>query len=164
MPRVGASPPARRPRAPGTTARTKSVLPCLPVNRFTSTSGSAIEVDEASFVVSSGAAGAVESVTRVPGGTLFTGWAVDEPAARPARQVAILANGGLIGRGAPSARRRGLEKGDPRLRDSGWTIVVPADGRIRGTVGLFVLLSDGTARELAYVESFPWSTGRPVKR
>lgn len=125
---------------------------------------SAIEVDEASFVVSSGVAGAVESVTRVPGGTQFTGWAIDEPAARPARQVAILANGGLIGRGAPSGRRKDLEQGDPRLRDSGWTIVVPADGRIRGTVRLFALLSDGTARELDHFEPFPWSTGRPVKR
>ncbi len=123
----------------------------------------AIVVDGSAFTVTEGDAGPIEMVTRVRGGTLFTGWGVDQAAARPAREVVILANGRLIGRGKPARQRTDVATINPGFLNSGWEVVVPADGSIRGKVRLFALLSDGTARELNYYQGFPFARGHPPR-
>jgi len=124
---------------------------------------SAIMREGRAFAVTRGLAGAVESVTRAPGGTRFTGWAIDQPATKPAQEVVVLANGRLIGWGKPAQPRKDIAGLNPAFRDSGWDVVVPANGSIRGKIRLFAILSDGTARELNYFQPFPFANGHVPK-
>ena len=118
-----------------------------------------IQLDGRDLAMTSARAGALEGVIRVPEGTRFSGWAIDEEASLPAREVVILANGRLIGRARPSAPRRDLAKTNERLLSSGWSIVVPANGSLHGRIRLFAVMADGTARELNYLQPYPFATG-----
>jgi hypothetical protein len=124
----------------------------------------AIVVDGQAHRLSSGTVGSVESVIRVPGGTRFTGWAIDQPATKAAASVVILAEGRLIGRAAPSTPRVDMANVNPGFARSGWELVVPADGSLHGAVRLFALLRNGTARELAYTQPFPFATAPAARR
>lgn len=118
-----------------------------------------IELDGKSYPVRAGEVGAVDWPIRVKGGTRLAGWAIDETAGREAAEVFVLANGRLIGRAKPAGERPDLASRNPAFAKSGWHIMIPADGTMHGRLGIFALLRDGTASELAYVEGFPFATG-----
>jgi hypothetical protein len=123
----------------------------------------AIVIDGSTFTIAEGDAGPVELVTRVKTGTLFAGWAVDRPGAKPAAEVVVLANGRLVGRGKPARRRTDVATINPGFLNAGYEVVVAPDGSLRGNVRVFALSSDGTARELNYYQAYPFATGRPRK-
>ena len=118
-----------------------------------------ITLEDHELTVTPGLGGAVESVIRVPDGTQFAGWAIDQSVTQPAQEVVVMANGRLIGRSKPAQPRPDIATMNPAFLNAGWKMVVPADGSIHGKVCLFAILNDGTARELNYSQPFPFASG-----
>jgi len=155
---------ARRPvpaaRAEAPVLYRKIAPPAWPALVFAGDDGARrIEVGGKSYAVRDRETGAVDWPIRVKGGTRLGGWAIDEAAGREALEVVVLANGRLIGRVKPAEARPDLASRNPAFGKSGWQVVLPADGSLHGRLGVFALLRDGTASELAYVGGFPFATG-----
>jgi len=95
-------------------------------------------------------------------GFLIRGWAVDSDAQAVAREVLLVAEGHLVGRAAPRIYREDLATWGPSFADAGWEITVPRQGALRGSLGFYALMADGTTRQLDISPGFQFAADRPA--
>jgi hypothetical protein len=123
-----------------------------------SAGGELIRFPDRDVPVEKGLVGFIERASLSPRTVLFSGWAIDEKAGRPVREILI-----FVGDTLWSAFGTGVERPDIAGFGKNFTLSgfdalldgLPAAERksVRG----FALLADGTARELQYSEGYPFA-------
>jgi hypothetical protein len=111
--------------------------------------------------VEQGRAGTVEDAhPEAHNDVVFAGWAIDEKAKRPAEEILIFAGDRLWGSIMTGIERFDIagQEGGYRLAGFNGNLVGPPAAE-RQNIRAFALLSDGTARELQYAQSYPFSRG-----
>ncbi len=109
--------------------------------------------------ITEGLAGYVEHVERSDGNraAVFSGWAIDEVATRPAERVVVVSGSRLLTTGKPEVKREDVAKLNPRFLESGFRMQYRGAEPLDGVkVRVFAVLSNGTARELRYSDGYPF--------
>jgi hypothetical protein len=88
----------------------------------------------------------------------FAGWAIDERAQQPAREVLVFVGDVLLGSVSTVIESRIAARLRPEYLHSGFNGLMNGLSKSeRKNIRLFALLSDGTARELLYADDYPFT-------